>query len=87
MMEIDCCDSCGYGPVAGDYYPDGGLHDPKTGKGEGAHLCALCAATPAGTALHYPAYPPTNDDIIETLCYVGNAILARLSSNNRSFLP
>lgn len=41
-------------------------------------LCALCAATPAGTADVFPAQYQGQREILRTICYVGNSILAEL---------
>ena len=40
-------------------------------------LCALCAGTLAGNAYEYPDHYPDRY-VLQTICYVGNAILAEL---------
>ena len=48
---------------------------------DGMWLCSLCANTMAGCALEY-GLERSNNDLIETICYVGNAILARLGTRH-----
>lgn len=76
------CHSCGFKNVATAEYP----HRIELGRSEAFNianldkpklLCQLCAGTMTGNALDYPSQYP-NADVLKTICYVGNAILAKL---------
>jgi hypothetical protein len=41
-------------------------------------LCELCASTVAGTATQYPDQFPSEIHTLQTLCFIGNAILDAL---------
>lgn len=41
-------------------------------------LCDLCASTIAGNAHEYPEQFPGTHDVVRTICFVGNAILAEI---------
>lgn len=44
-------------------------------------LCILCASTMAGNAFEYPEQYPERD-VLQAICFVGNAILANLSASS-----
>jgi hypothetical protein len=41
-------------------------------------LCQLCAGTMSGNAEEYPEQFRGHDNVMKTICYVGNAILQAL---------
>lgn len=74
------CDCCGFtGPV-------GGMRTyPRVGFGAGATkaLCPLCAGTMAG--IYYDASHGSDvARILETICYVGNAILKAMEARSEA---
>ncbi len=68
------CDSCGYGTKTNEYAWDS-VRDKPTPKP--MNLCTLCADTLAGNTVQYPR---ENQDILRTICHVGNAILDEIRS-------
>lgn len=67
------CHSCDYLTEDLDIYDRG----PGADSEEPMWLCALCASTRAGNAYQYPRQYP-NEDVLRTICYVGNVILDQL---------
>ena len=66
------CDGCHFGTQALTAYP---RRFPDNG--EQKWLCRLCESTPCGAAVTFPKqYPEAN--VLRTICYVGNVILAAL---------
>jgi hypothetical protein len=63
------CNSCSYETAALTRYDS-----MKTG-GEPRWLCQLCAGTLAANALEYPHHFTDGGVILQTICYIGNAIL------------
>lgn len=73
------CGSCGYETDCTAYENRGkeGWHRhsrDRVPKGFVLWKCDLCAGTLAGAATQYPAQYP-NVDVLQTICFVGNAIL------------
>lgn len=76
MDDLPECDSCGYQTALKPYqrgFPE---------QGEPAHLCDLCASTRAGNAQEYPRQYEGQTAILQTICYVGNAILDALKKRD-----
>lgn len=70
------CDGCGFRtPTLTRYYEELSY--------EGHHaqwLCALCAGTKTGNAARWPDIYAADASVLQTICYVGNAILAALDA-------
>lgn len=43
--------------------------------------CDLCAQTAASNLSRYPAVTPSASEVLRTICYVGNAILAAIAAD------
>jgi hypothetical protein len=70
----DECDACHFETKALTYY---GRERPLRGEREHKWLCDLCASTNSGNTLEYPEqWPDRSADVLRTVCYVGNVILA-----------
>jgi hypothetical protein len=87
--KIDGCDSCGYEPVAVKAYHRAANveHDWRQGLLDDAYpdgaypwkwLCELCANTATPLFLDYRHRMTPESDVMRTVCYVGNRILAEL---------
>lgn len=76
-MPPEGCDSCRFETALKRYdnHRSIGLHasGPKS-----KWLCELCASTMAGNAHEYPEQYRGERATLQTLCYVGNAILTEL---------
>lgn len=44
--------------------------------------CDLCCSSPASVYNRYPNQTPSNTQVMQTVCYVGNAILAALKARS-----
>lgn len=74
-LDVAECDCCGFPGVSLEEYGCGpGSIDPTRKK----RLCALCASTPAAAGLEYRHRQGESHEVMKTICYVGNAILAEL---------
>jgi hypothetical protein len=76
--QVGMCDGCHYGPVLLTAYPRHDKLDLLALK----WLCHLCAHTPLGVLID-TSKAGTDLAALQTLCYVGNAILARLEQATR----
>jgi hypothetical protein len=70
MSEQKECDACGFATAVEPY-------DRREGTGQ-KWLCQLCAATETGAAIEYPRDYVGQLATMQTICYVGNAILAAI---------
>ncbi len=68
------CDSCGFKTEAVTECPD-------LAKAEPPWYCELCKSTHAGVAHQYPSQYQ-NADVLRTICYVGNVILAKMEGKD-----
>ena len=68
------CEACGFTTEALKHY------GPSLGGvcKEGKWLCDLCAGTFSGSAIDHPSSYRGQTEILQTICYVGNAVLAAL---------
>jgi mannose/fructose-specific phosphotransferase system component IIA len=71
------CDACHYETDALTRYDDR-IADVKV-----LWLCDLCAGTPCGTAARWPRQYGEQARVLQTICYVGNALLEALDSKRR----
>ncbi len=80
--EDGSCESCQFEGAALKAYRQNrwiGSRQDTSEKETHAWLCSLCASTMAGTAAEYPEqYGDHAGDILQAICYVGNAILSKL---------
>jgi len=78
------CECCGFETKALDAYQVGGMgyREPK----RDAWYCLLCASTMTSNAhYHHSNYYGTDTVLIlQTICYVGNAIIAALEERGKS---
>lgn len=72
-----CCDSCEFETSELIAYPVR-RNFPK--ESEPKWLCDLCASTAAGSAHEYPEQYGESAQVLKTICYVGNAVLAAIAS-------
>lgn len=75
--EIGDCDCCEYGPVEVLAYP---RHTRAPSQEEGNRtwrLCRLCSSTLTGSLV---GYGRPEGAVLQTIAYVGNAILATIRS-------
>jgi hypothetical protein len=81
----DQCQCCGFSTSALTAYPD---MTTTTLAGGGSTVrddfwyCELCASTMASTFSRYPGQAPSNTEVLKTVCYVGNTILATLEAHH-----
>lgn len=79
----DECQCCGYETELKTYRNQS--FDPKIhiAEAEEKSLCALCASTLTGTFMDHPAVHGSETQVMQTICYVGNAILAAIKAAGR----
>jgi hypothetical protein len=65
------CASCDFETSALQQYP------LRMGQ-PGLWLCELCAGTPAGNAAAFPEQHGDDGNLLATICYVGNVLLAEI---------
>lgn len=79
------CQSCGYVTTALKLFEK--LDTTIAGGGkirqDDFWFCDLCSWTPASTYSRRPDTEPSNSDVVRTICYVGNALLAALKKGSR----
>ena len=78
------CDCCDYETASLTQYTD---QMTTIGGGGGTRrddfwYCDLCAMTPASTKSRYPNYQPSNMQVIQTVCLVGNKIIDALRATS-----
>lgn len=77
MKALEQCDCCKFPAKTKKYQKDSSRDNPSPGF---MNICDLCAHTSAGNTVEYPR---DNQDVLRTICYVGNAILAEIRKQKR----
>lgn len=74
------CDCCGFVTAGLRLFKDQDTTIAGGGKTrqDDFWYCDLCCSTQASTYNRYPNQTPSNTTVMQTVCYVGNVILAAL---------